>query len=125
MQGGLFGNQDAEDQSIRKSVMNEVYVEIVAKQKGCILCDLAIGILEEIAPEFAPGMLRWSVVDVGDRSGLSRMEELSRRCGKRPAVPSIVINEKIAFDHIPDMEALSRAIREVIAGNAATGFNIE
>lgn len=105
--------------------MGEVYVEIVAKQKGCILCDLAICILEEIAPEFAPGMLRWSVVDVGDRSGLARMEELSRCCGKRPAVPSIVINEKIAFDHIPDMEALSRAIREVIAGNPTTGLNIE
>lgn len=95
--------------------MGEVHVEIVAKQKGCILCDLAIAILEEIAPEFAPGMLRWSVVDVGSRSGLMRMEELSHCCGKRPAIPSIVINEKIAFDHIPDMEALCRAIREVIA----------
>ena len=125
MQGGLFGNPDAENQSIRIFVMGEVYVEIVAKQKGCILCDLAICILEEIAPEFTPGMLRWSVVDVGNRSGLSRMEELTRCCGKRPAVPSIVINEKIAFNHIPDMEALSRAIREIIAGNAATGLNIE
>jgi len=95
--------------------MVEVYVEIVAKQKGCILCDLAIAILEEIAPEFSQGMLRWSVVDVGSRSGLARMDELSRCCGNKPAIPSIVINEKIAFDHIPDMEALSRAIREVIA----------
>ncbi|MFZ3048646.1 MAG: hypothetical protein WA151_22255 [Desulfatirhabdiaceae bacterium] len=101
--------------------MGEVFVEIVAKQKGCILCDLAIGILEEIAPEFAPGMLRWSVVDVGARSGLSRLEALSRCCGKRPAIPSIVINEKIAFDHIPDMEALSRAIREVIAAAPQRG----
>ena len=105
--------------------MSEVYVEIVAKQKGCILCDLAIAILEEIAPEFTPGMLRWSVVDVGDRSGLARMEALSRCCGKRPAIPSIVINGKIAFDHIPDMEALSRMIREVIAGSNATGLSSE
>lgn len=37
-----------------KSVM----VEIVAKKKGCVLCDLAIGILEEIAPEFEEGLLR-------------------------------------------------------------------
>jgi hypothetical protein len=101
--------------------MGEVFVEIVAKQKGCILCDLAIGILEEIAPEFAPGMLRWSVVDVGARSGLSRLEALSRCCGKRPPIPSIVINEKIAFEHIPDMEALSRAIREVIAAAPQRG----
>jgi hypothetical protein len=36
-----------------------VIVEIVAKQKGCMLCDLAIAILEEIVPEFAPGRLQW------------------------------------------------------------------
>jgi len=44
-------------QKIRKrsALMGDVYVEIVAKQKGCILCNLAIGILEENAPEFLPG----------------------------------------------------------------------
>ncbi|MGD9973051.1 MAG: hypothetical protein AB7S77_08340 [Desulfatirhabdiaceae bacterium] len=97
--------------------MGTVHVEIVAKQKGCILCDLAIGILEEIAPEFEPGLLRWSVVDVGDRTGLIRMDELSRCCGKRPAIPSIVINGKIAFDHIPDMDALTLAVRNIIVGD--------
>jgi hypothetical protein len=40
--GGLMGNTN-----------QEVFVEIVAKKKGCVLCDLAIGILEEISPEFA------------------------------------------------------------------------
>jgi hypothetical protein len=125
MQGGLFGNPDAEDPLAEEVAMGAVFVEIVAKQKGCILCDLAIAILEEIAPEFAPGMLRWSVVDVGAGSGLARMEALSRCCGKRPAIPSIVINEKIAFDHIPDMEALSLMIREVMAGNNAAVRNIK
>jgi hypothetical protein len=32
-----------------------------------------------------------------------------------PAVPSIVINERIAFDNIPDMETLSEAIRKAIS----------
>jgi hypothetical protein len=87
-------------------------VEIVAKKKGCMMCDLAIGILEEIAPEFALGTLKWQVVDVGSRQGLQRHEELTRICGRRPAVPSIVLDGRIAFDHIPDMEALSYAVRE-------------
>ena len=52
-------------------------------------------------------------------------QHYSRCCGKRPAIPSIVINGKIAFDHIPDMEALSGTIREVIAGSNATGLNSE
>jgi glutaredoxin len=89
-----------------------VLVEIVAKKKGCMLCDLALAILEEIAPEFEPGILSWQVVDMGDKDGLRRHEVLTRICGQRPAVPSIVINEQIAFDHIPDMEALSRAVQE-------------
>jgi glutaredoxin len=91
-----------------------VFVEIVAKKKGCMLCDLAIGILEEISPEFDEGMLKWDVVDVGDRDGLARFDELTNISGRRPAVPSIVINERIAFDHIPDFEALSEAVRQAM-----------
>ena len=92
-----------------------VLVEIVAKKKGCMLCDLAIGILEEISPEFGEGQLRWEVVDVSAREGLYRFDELRKICGRRPAVPSIVINEKIAFDNIPDMEALSGAVRDTLS----------
>lgn len=91
-----------------------VFVEIVAKKKGCVLCDLAIGILEEISPEFDEGILEWDVVDVGSRDGLYRHDELTKMCGRRPAVPSIVINERIAFDNIPDFEALSDAVRQAL-----------
>jgi hypothetical protein len=93
------------------------FVEIVARKKSCMLCDLAMGILEEISPEFDKRALSWIVVDVSSRDGLHRHDELTRICGRRPAVPSIVINEKIEFDHIPDMEALSTAVRQVIEGN--------
>jgi hypothetical protein len=92
-----------------------VFVEIVAKKKGCMLCDLALGILEEIAPEFEDGSLRWEVVDVGAREGLSRLDELTKICGRKPVMPSIVINERIAFDHIPDMESLTEAVRKAMA----------
>lgn len=91
-----------------------VYVEIVAKKKGCMLCDLAIGILEEIAPDFEEGILRWEVVDMGDREGLHRYDELVRICGRKPSVPSIIINERIAFDHIPDFNSLCEAVRDAL-----------
>lgn len=92
-----------------------VYVEIVAKKKGCMLCDLAIGILEEIAPDFEEGMLRWEVVDMGDRAGLARYDELARICGRKPSVPSILINQRIAFDNIPDFDSLSDAVRQALS----------
>ena len=91
-----------------------VMVEIVAKKKGCMLCDLALAILEEIAPEFEKGVLHWTVVDAGSKEGVMRHAELGTICGRMPAVPSIVINEQIAFDNIPDMETLSDAIRDFI-----------
>jgi hypothetical protein len=92
----------------------KVMVEIVAKQKGCILCDLAIAILEEIAPEFEQGLLQWKVVDVGSKEGVARHAELKTICGRMPPVPSIVINERIAFNNIPDMESLTEAVRQTI-----------
>jgi hypothetical protein len=91
-----------------------VFVEIVARKKGCMLCDLALAILEEIAPEFEKGTLQWTVVDVGSKEGVMRHAELGAICKRMPAVPSIVINEQIAFDNIPDMETLSEAIRKAI-----------
>ena len=89
-------------------------VEIIAKKKGCMLCDLAIGILEEIAPEFQTGQLQWRVVDVSSKEGVLRHHDLGAICGRLPAVPSIVINEGIAFDHIPDMDALTEAVRNIL-----------
>jgi hypothetical protein len=92
---------------------HRVLVEIVAKKKGCMMCDLAIGILEEIVPEFDPGILQWQVVDVGSREGVVRHAELGSICGRMPAIPSIVINDAIAFDNIPDIESLTLAVQEV------------
>jgi hypothetical protein len=90
----------------------QVFVEIIAKKKGCVLCDLAIGILEEISSELHGLNLKWEVVDVGDRGGLRRLDELTKICGSKPVVPAIVINEKIAFDHIPDYESLYLAVMD-------------
>ena len=92
----------------------QIRVERVAKKKGCVLCDLAVAILEEIQPEFEAGTLTWEVVDVGSREGVVRHAELGKICGRLPAVPSLVINEHIAFDNIPDMESLTTAVRRSI-----------
>ena len=92
-----------------------VMVEIVAKKKGCMLCDLALAILEEIVPEFEKGVLQWTVVDVGSKEGVMRHAELGKICERMPAVPSIVINEQIAFKNIPEMETLSETIRKTIS----------
>jgi len=75
---------------------------------------LVIGVLEEIIPEFETGILKWTVVDMGDQYGLRRYDELVDRCGRKPSIPSIVINQAIAFDNIPDYQTLSFAVRKAI-----------
>ena len=79
-----------------------------------MLCDLALAILEEIAPEFEKEVLQRTVVDVGSKDGVMHQAELSAMCKRMPAVPSIVFNERIAFDNIPDMEALSAAVKKAL-----------
>ena len=37
-----------------------------------MLCDLALALLEEIAPEFERGVLQWTAVDVGSKEGVMR-----------------------------------------------------
>ena len=63
----------------------QVRVEIVAKKEGCLLCDLAVAILEEIQPEFEAGALTWELVDVGSREGVLQRDELGKICGRLPA----------------------------------------
>jgi hypothetical protein len=55
------------------------------------------------------------VVDKGSREGVSRHAELSKICGRLPPVSSLVINEQIAFDNIPDMESLTTVRRSIDA----------
>jgi len=96
----------------------KVFVEIVAKKKGCVLCDLAIAILEELHEDLEKDSMAWDVVDLGSREGIQRHNELTRLCGRRPPTPSIVIDERIAFDNIPDFDSLSSAVREAISRRA-------
>jgi hypothetical protein len=96
----------------------KVFVEIVAKKKGCVLCELAIAILEEVSEDLQGDLLAWDVVDLGALEGIQRHNELTRLCGRRPPTPSIVIDERIAFDNIPDFDSLSYAVREAISRRA-------
>ena len=61
------------------SSSQRVFVEIVAKKKGCMLCDLAVAILEEIAEEFEEGFLVWEIVDMGESSEARDQQALADR----------------------------------------------
>ena len=98
---------------------NCVFVEIVAQGPACVLCQLAIASLEAVSLRFLDldkgnERLTWAMVDSSTREGIERLRELYTRLDTRIAVPSILINEQVAFDHIPDEDSLIAAIRRAL-----------
>lgn len=86
-----------------------------SKEEGLYAVRFSHRILEEISADLEEGTLSWDVVDVGAREGLHRLDELKKICGRKPVVPSIVINERIAFDNILNMESLTEAVCRAMA----------
>jgi hypothetical protein len=90
----------------------KVFVEVVVKTRACVLCDFAVAVLEETSEEMEPGVLGWEIVEAAKPQGGQRVQELTVRLGKIPAMPSIFINEEYVFDTIPGMEEINQAIME-------------
>ncbi len=78
-----------------------------------MLCQLAVASLEAVSPRFGE-RLTWVLVDRSTREGIERLRELYTRLDTHIAVPSILINEQVAFDHIPDEDSLIGAIAKAL-----------
>lgn len=78
-----------------------------------MLCQLAVASLEAVSPRFGE-RLTWALVDHSTREGIERLRELYTRLGIRIAIPSILINEQVGFDHIPDEDSLVGAIEKAL-----------
>jgi hypothetical protein len=71
--------------------------------------------VREIAPTFA-GLIEWRVVLLKEREGTGRYLELAQKLGKNPPIPSILINERVAFERIPGPQLLKTTIERVLGG---------
>jgi hypothetical protein len=67
--------------------------------------------LEEVSPIFKDQMI-YSLMDISRPEGLERLKQVRKKLDRKPNVPSILINEEIVFDSIPDSDALIEAIRQ-------------
>jgi hypothetical protein len=68
-----------------------------------VLCNLAVGAMEELEAEY-PEYFTWSVVDASTRDGVKRLQELRPGAGRQIPVPGVMVDGEITFDHIPDMD---------------------
>jgi len=51
-------------------------------------------------------------MDISRPEGLERLKQVRRKLDRKPNVPSILMNEEIVFDSIPDSDSLIEAIRQ-------------
>ena len=93
----------------------KILIEVISEGPHCIPCEYAIKSVQEVAPAFA-GLIEWRVVLLKEREGAERYLELARKFGKNPPIPSILINEQIAFVRIPGPHLLRTTIERVLEG---------
>jgi hypothetical protein len=67
--------------------------------------------LDEVSPIFKEQMI-YSMMDISRPEGIERLKQIRKKLDHKPNVPSILINEEIAFDSIPDSDTLIEAIRQ-------------
>jgi len=67
--------------------------------------------LDEVSPIFKD-QLAYSLMDVSRPEGLERLKQVRKKLDRKPNVPSILMNEEIVFDAIPDSDTLIEAIRQ-------------
>ena len=76
-----------------------------------MLCNLAVGVMEELEAE-QPEHFTWSVLDASTREGVKRLQELRPSAGRQIPVPSVMVDGKITFDRIPDMDEFIEWLQE-------------
>ena len=88
-------------------------VEVIYEGDHCIPCVYMAEVVEEAAKKFAD-RVRWEKVLLKRRQGVRRYAALSVKAGTVAPIPSIFINEELAFDIIPPVEELQEYLEEVL-----------
>lgn len=105
----MFELEEAIEEAIGKKAA--VHLEILHEGPHCMPCEYMARVVAEVAPEFN-GALKWEKVVLTRKEGAVRFDELAKTLGKLPPVPSLFIDGKLAFDHIPGPDEL----RDLLSG---------
>ncbi len=97
------------------SQKEKILIEVISEGPHCIPCEYAIKSVREVAPDFGERM-EWRVVLLKEREGAERFLELTRKLGKPPPIPSILINQRVMFERIPGPHLLRTTIERVLEG---------
>jgi hypothetical protein len=55
-----------------------------------------------------------SVIDVHTHEGVARMREVRPKLERQAPVPSVIINERLAFGGVPNLDELVEAVKQAM-----------
>lgn len=93
-------------------------VEVIYEGDHCIPCVYMAEVVEEAVKKFGD-RVRWTKVVLKRKPGAQRFAELAVKNKGVPPIPSLFVNEKLAFEMIPPVEDLEDYLENLL--NAASG----
>ena len=91
------------------------FVEVIYEGDHCIPCVYMAEVVEEAVKKFGD-RVKWTKVVLKRRPGAQRYAELSVKNQGVAPIPSLFINEKMAFDMIPPVEDLENYLENILNG---------
>ena len=88
-------------------------IEVIYEGDHCIPCVYMAEVVEEAVKKFGK-RVQWAKVLLKRRQGAQRYAELSVKNQVVAPIPSLFVNEKLAFDMIPPVEELENYLEEVL-----------
>jgi thiol-disulfide isomerase/thioredoxin len=88
-------------------------VEVIYEGDHCIPCVYMAEVVAEAVKKFGE-RVKWVKVVLKRKQGAQRYAELSVKNGLVAPIPSIFVDEKLAFDMIPPVEDLEDYLEQVL-----------
>jgi thiol-disulfide isomerase/thioredoxin len=88
-------------------------VEVIYEGDHCIPCVYMAEVVQEAVKKFG-ARVRWHKVELKRRQGAQRYAQLSIKNSGVAPIPSLFVNEKLAFEIIPPVEELEDYLEEVL-----------
>ncbi len=89
------------------------YVEVIYEGDHCLKCFQMAEAAAEATKRFG-ARARWQKVDIRQRKGAQRYAELSVKNGGVAPIPSLFVNEKLAFETTLPVKALEDYLKEIL-----------
>jgi len=89
------------------------YIEVIYEGDHCLPCVYMAEVVEEAVKKFGV-RVRWEKVQLKRRQGAMRYAQLSVKNADVAPIPSLFINEKLAFEMIPPVEELEEYLENIL-----------